>query len=239
MYYTNQRGLQTELQGQLEFTKAGINVYIPISQDTKADFIVDINNKLYKIQCKSASISQDKDLFKITCIANGYNNPTKYTKEEVDFYYTYCNGISYLLPYEEGKEKTFRLLPPKNNNLSNVRWAKDYEFYYILQQLNYNPQIVESNIIESTKKIKYCKNCQTPINEQSELCIKCAHLLQQKVKRPTREELKDMIKNKSFVDIGKKYDVSDNAIRKWCKSMDLPSTKKEISSYSDEEWRNI
>jgi hypothetical protein len=32
----------------------------------------------------------------------------------------------------------------------------------------------------------------------------------------TREELKEMIRTESFLSIGKRFEVSDNAIRKWC-----------------------
>ena len=55
----------------------------------------------------------------------------------------------------------------------------------------------------------------------------------------SREFLKQEIRNKSFVQIGKEQGVSDNAIRKWCKSYNLPSKSSEIKKYSDEEWNNI
>lgn len=32
----------------------------------------------------------------------------------------------------------------------------------------------------------------------------------------------------SFKEVGRKYNVSDNAVRKWLKKYDLPSTKEEI-----------
>ena len=32
------------------------------------------------------------------------------------------------------------------------------------------------------------------------------------------EELKKLIRNTSFVEAGKKFNISDNGIRKWCKS---------------------
>ena len=32
------------------------------------------------------------------------------------------------------------------------------------------------------------------------------------------------------------YNVSDNAVRKWCLIDRLPTTKKDIKSYSNEEW---
>lgn len=49
-----------------------------------------------------------------------------------------------------------------------------------------------------------------------------------KKEKPTKEELFNLIKTKSFTDIGKMYDVSDNAIRKWCKKFGLPYRKKDI-----------
>ncbi len=54
-----------------------------------------------------------------------------------------------------------------------------------------------------------------------------------------RDTLKNLIRATPFTQIGRKYNVSDNAIRNWCKRYNLPSTKKEISLYSDEEWEKI
>ena len=59
------------------------------------------------------------------------------------------------------------------------------------------------------------------------------------VERPSREELKHMIRSLPFTTIAKKYGVSDNAIRKWCNFEKLPSKKKDINAYSDEEWELI
>ena len=43
----------------------------------------------------------------------------------------------------------------------------------------------------------------------------------------------------SFVAIGKKYGVSDNAIRKWCDKYNLPRKVSEIKKYSDKDWEKI
>lgn len=52
---------------------------------------------------------------------------------------------------------------------------------------------------------------------------------QRKVKdRPTKEELFEMIKVFPFTEIGKKYGVTDNTIRKWCKMYRLPFRKKDL-----------
>ena len=69
-------------------------------------------------------------------------------------------------------------------------------------------------------------------------CISCAAKLQPRVveNRPNREELKEMIRTMPFTAIGKKYGVTDNAIRKWCDSYNLPRKSSEIKKYSEEEW---
>lgn len=59
------------------------------------------------------------------------------------------------------------------------------------------------------------------------------------VERPTRDELKEMIRTIPFTTIGKMYSVSDNAIKKWCDRYGLPRKKREILSYTDEEWELI
>lgn len=50
----------------------------------------------------------------------------------------------------------------------------------------------------------------------------------QKVERPTREQLKELIRFKPFTQIGKDFGVSDNAVRKWCKSYNLPTKTSDI-----------
>ena len=59
------------------------------------------------------------------------------------------------------------------------------------------------------------------------------------VSRPSREELKNMIRTSNFTQIGRDFGVSDNAIRKWCDSYGLPRHSKEIKKYTDEEWNLI
>jgi hypothetical protein len=47
---------------------------------------------------------------------------------------------------------------------------------------------------------------------------------------PPKDVLSSLIKEKSFVEIGKIYNVTDNAVRKWCKKYDLPFRKKDIKN---------
>lgn len=49
--------------------------------------------------------------------------------------------------------------------------------------------------------------------------------------KPTKDILSKQITQLSFVSIGKLYGVSDNAVRKWCKSYDLPYKRKDIKQF--------
>jgi len=71
------------------------------------------------------------------------------------------------------------------------------------------------------KKIEnLCVNCGEKIYERAFRCLKCQAYNQRKVKeRPSLEEInKDLKELGSYVQVGKKYNVSDNAIRKWIKA---------------------
>lgn len=91
-----------------------------------------------------------------------------------------------------------------------------------------------------TKQIRYCPTCNSIISQKAKHCSTCSSQINRKVeKRPTKEELKDLIRNKSFLEIGRMFNVSDNAIRKWCASYGLPRYKNEVQNYSDNEWNKI
>lgn len=68
-------------------------------------------------------------------------------------------------------------------------------------------------------------DCGAEICKTSQFCINCRGLNNRKVKRPSKEELEKLIWEKPIIHLAKDYDVSDNAIRKWCKKygIDFPS----------------
>lgn len=85
----------------------------------------------------------------------------------------------------------------------------------------------------------FCLDCGVKISCTALRCKECAAKASRKTDRPNREELKSLIRTKTFTELGKRFGVSDNSVRKWCKSYSLPSKVKEIKSYSDEEWELI
>ena len=144
-----------------------------------------------------------------------------------------------------------------NNEISNLHWVcpncnsqltttgyKGYKKYD-----EYGNRIVEDRIpIEDNheknnrQKIR-CPKCGRLMTKQAAMCKKCTDREKRERSKNglpvSRDELKELIRTKSFTDIGKQYNLSDNAIRKWCKKYSLPFSKNEIKSYTDSQWEKL
>lgn len=105
----------------------------------------------------------------------------------------------------------------------------------------YNKNI-EQPIRKKESKFK-CKECGKQLTKLSKsktgLCLECYKKSLQK-NIPSREELKNKIRTQSIQKIAEDYGYkSHSTVRKWCIKYGLPSIKKEINKYSDEEWNLI
>lgn len=131
-----------------------------------------------------------------------------------------------------------------NNCVDNLEWLSSidnqhemFDFYGIDWRLK-----------------KYCSNCGKEIWKKSitDLCLICynkkyrynkdlgnEYTTSNKGIVVNRDILKQQIRNQSFLSLGKIYGVSDNAVRKWCKNLNLPYKSTEIKKYTDEEWALI
>jgi len=89
----------------------------------------------------------------------------------------------------------------------------------------------KNNKIE--KKMYYC-NCGKEKGKYSKMCKICSDKSKRKNKRPEIGQLKKDIEKLGYVGTGKKYGVSDNAVRKWIKKYneinkkDCPKCGKKI-----------
>lgn len=100
-----------------------------------------------------------------------------------------------------------------------------------------------------SKRENYCADCGIVISQRAKLCNSCNFKLRRLenakkfqevgLAQISREDLKDLIRKNSFRYIGNLFNVSDNAIRKWCKKYKLPYLSSEIKNISDEDWLNI
>lgn len=141
MIASSQKGLITEIQCELNFTKYGIILSKPITNDCRYDYIADINGKLYRIQCKAAAISQDGSFIQFGCHSTNIRNNTEYcyTDADIDYFYTEYNGQGYLVPVNQGGKRNKVLRFSAKQNHSTIMWAEDFTLEKILkEELNYD-----------------------------------------------------------------------------------------------------
>jgi hypothetical protein len=80
MIDTKIKGNITEMECMLAFMQLGFEISIPFGEDSRYDFIADINDKLYKIQCKTSSEILDEGEvvgIKFKTVRQSGNNATK------------------------------------------------------------------------------------------------------------------------------------------------------------------
>lgn len=101
---------------------------------------------------------------------------------------------------------------------------------YSFPKTNREYSLIEKNL---------CIDCHKEIDSKAVRCVECSNLFKQTTPRPSREELKVLIRTLPFTEIGKKYGVTDNSIRKGCLRVNLPILKRQIKKYTNDEWNNI
>ena len=169
--------------------------------------------------------------------------------------YKKCNYTEYKCsicgqePFWNGKPMTLILDHAngynKDNRLENLRWVCP----------NCNIQLDTTNGKNKNHGIKivhnsFCKSCGVKVYSDSSYCKSCSVKFREENKRKIlekegirkpiiREELKEKIRCLSMIEVGKYYNMSDNAIRKWCDKLDLPKRVTDIKKYSDEEWEKL
>jgi len=85
------------------------------------------------------------------------------------------------------------------------------------------PTYTGRNANRASLKITTCKLCDELISNktQTHICVTCAAKKRRKVERPSKEELEKLLETYSMVALGKKYGVSDRAVRKWLKYYEI------------------
>ena len=99
--------------------------------------------------------------------------------------------------------------------------AVDYSFYIIPEELKYiKCKECSKEILKDRNKSNLCKECYLKT-------LAGKPKLEKRKFNVTKEELEKLINEKSFVQIGKMFNVSDNSIRKRCKLLRIEIPKRE------------
>lgn len=172
----------------------------------------------------------------------------KYLLERANYKCELCgwgekNPYSGLIPLEiHHKDGNY-----KNNKLDNVQVLCPNchsltDTYKSMNQFSTRERY-ENSIQKRVKNNKsYCIECGKEITLGSTRCFACEmknRIIPLENMPVTREKLKELIRTMPFTKIGEKYNVTDNAIRKWCDKFNLPRKVADIKAYTDEEWEKI
>lgn len=170
-----------------------------------------------------------------TIVPNGYNiKDCVEGQQNIYFYYDKETLKNIVSDIKENK-MSFQLIGEKYDLSTRT--------IYFINNGDVHRQVNEKYplrpVKDMKKKIHICPICGQEMSKGATKCRKCANKQQERADRPEREELKILIRTLSFVEIGKRYGVSDNTIRKWCKRYGLPFKKTDINKINDEEWLSI
>lgn len=167
---------------------------------------------------------------------NSYNNGYNQTEGGEHSHFNKLNKekvleiISYLRNSKENSEeigKKFGVSGRTIRAINSGESCKIDNVKYPIRPRLYNNGCSKGFV--KNNKIKNCPICGKPITGKTQYCQGCAQ--KRVLIRPSALELAKEIYESSFLAVGKKYNVSDNTIRKWCKSYNIPSHKKELCEW--------
>lgn len=134
------KGNLTELQCISKFYELGYSVSIPYGENSRYDFIADIDGILIRVQVKTSSTKDDGYSYMFSCRSsrsNGHRSINrKYDKSEIDYFATFIKDRCYLIPVEEcSNSKTIRFNDTFNGQMKNLNYESNYRLDYQISLL--------------------------------------------------------------------------------------------------------
>jgi hypothetical protein len=134
MELTTDRGGVAELAIALAASELGVVVLRPVLEGRRYDLVFDMGDRLWRVQCKSATVQGDVVVSRLRTWRRGPAGPitTTYTADEIDAVAVYCHDLRrvFLLPVDEVAGLTtvhLRLAAARNSQTRNIRMADEYD----------------------------------------------------------------------------------------------------------------
>lgn len=174
-------------------------------------------------------------------------------KYYIQLYDTYFNGYNETTGGNEGTSNACKKISKDqlleiydlllNSSMSQREIAEKYNVGYdVISTINHGKSRRLDGYtfpLRNNLRPYFCCECGTKISRGALRCELCQKKHSRVVERPSRDVLKKEIRILPFTQLGKKYNVSDKTISKWCDFYNLPSKKSIIKAYSDIEWELI
>lgn len=126
--------------------------------------------------------------------------------------------------------------------ISNV-YHCDTNMSLVLERNAYKAMVLTDKGTASKVRLtamKVCPTCGKLITKKAQMCRECYIMTRRKINIPSKQQLKrDLREFGSFVGVGKKYGVTDNAIRKWCAKRGIPTKSSVIRTLTPSDWKKL
>lgn|SRR3990167_5279291 len=188
------------LKTMTDLQEKGYRILLPFSEQSPYDLVVhdEINNKFYRIQVKM--LAGKKKELKNSSWDGFHGKAVKYDVDSFDYYAAYIPEKEIIIyPSFNFGGKTIRISMP--NSPTPFYWFEDF--------LNFTDTAQKKTLKDFG--LKFIPN-RNPDN--------CKH-------RPfkslnlTKEQLEKLVWEKTTVDVGKQFGVSDKSISNWCRRLGI------------------
>jgi PD-(D/E)XK endonuclease len=135
MQHPKDVGDRTTLAVMLALREAGYGLLVPFGENTRYDLVIEEDNRLATVQCKSGRLRQGAVRWSMCSNYGHHKTPRTVRRDylgEVDYFGVYCvdtRGV-YLIPIQDAplrREGALRVDPPRNNQRKFIRYAAQYE----------------------------------------------------------------------------------------------------------------
>ncbi len=132
-------GEQSEAIIIAKLLEVGYEILTPLGDNRRYDVVLeDANGNFFRVQCKTGWIEGNGAYIEFATVSTYYHTRAGRTghgrkdyRGQIDYFAVYCPETKsiYLVPIDHvpTTNATLRLIPTKNKQEKNVRWAKDYE----------------------------------------------------------------------------------------------------------------
>lgn len=149
----------------------------------------------------------------------------------------------FLTPNEVVHHKDFNKINNLSDNIMVFNSNKDHITYHSCLKNGNDYALIFKNGTyrciclsydeNGSEKASNCPICGKLKTNSAKCCIACSKKLH--AGGPSRDVLKRQLISRNFSQIAKLFNVSDNAVRKWCKREKLPFKTSELRKLSNEE----
>jgi len=177
------------------FTRNSLNNYKPFKRISLSEILV--GNSTYTSSVHLKERLYKEGLKKRVCEKCGQDE--WWHGKKMSLILDHING-----KHDDNRFENLQIVCPNCNGTLDTHCGK-----------NVKDKQIKIKKIKPIKLTKFCPDCGKLIRHKSEHCLKCFNLkYQNKIEWPSYEQLLNDVRQLGYVGTGKKYGVSDNAIRK-------------------------